>query len=91
MARRTRGRAKQDLGRARQDLQAGAPRRPVSEQREAPLESELRAPLSSQQIRELIAEAAYYRALRRGFAPGHELDDWIEAEAEVMTRLGLWE
>ena len=75
----------------KQDLQAGAPRKLVSEQREAPLVSELRAPLSNQQIRELIAEAAYYRALRRGFAPGHELADWIEAEAEIMTRLGLWD
>jgi hypothetical protein len=31
----------------------------------------------------MIAEAAYYRAQRRGFAPGHELDDWLEAEAEL--------
>lgn len=29
-----------------------------------------------------IAEIAYYKAERRGFAPGHELDDWIEAEQE---------
>jgi len=25
-----------------------------------------------------IAEAAYFRAERRGFAPGHELEDWLE-------------
>jgi len=31
----------------------------------------------------LIAEGAYYRAERRGFAPGHELDDWLAAEAEL--------
>lgn len=31
----------------------------------------------------LIAEAAYYRALARGFAPGCEVDDWLQAEAEV--------
>ena len=73
------------------DLQAGAPRKPVSEQREAPLASELRAPLTPEEIHALIAEAAYYRAQRRGFVPGHEVADWIEAEAEVMTRLGLWE
>ena len=29
-----------------------------------------------------IAEAAYFRAQRRGFAAGHELDDWIAAENE---------
>lgn len=30
-----------------------------------------------------IAEAAYWRAERRGFAPGHELDDWLSAEKEI--------
>lgn len=30
-----------------------------------------------------IAEAAYLRAQRRGFAPGCELDDWLAAEKEV--------
>jgi hypothetical protein len=31
----------------------------------------------------LIAETAYLRAERRGFAPGQETDDWLAAEAEV--------
>jgi len=31
----------------------------------------------------LVAVAAYYRAEKRGFAPGGELQDWIEAEAEI--------
>jgi len=30
-----------------------------------------------------IAEAAYWRAERRGFAPGHELEDWLNAEKEI--------
>lgn len=34
----------------------------------------------------LIAENAYFRAERRGFAPGHELEDWLAAEAEVGER-----
>ena len=72
------------------DVQAGAPRKLVSEQRAEPLASELRSPPSHDEIRGLIAEAAYHRARQRGFAPGRELQDWIEAEAEVMTRLGLW-
>lgn len=29
-----------------------------------------------------IAVAAYYKAQARGFQPGHELDDWLAAEAE---------
>jgi hypothetical protein len=34
-----------------------------------------------------IAEAAYFIAERRGFAPGHELEDWLQAENEVDARL----
>ncbi len=34
-----------------------------------------------------IAEAAYFRAERRGFAPGHELEDWLAAEREIEGRL----
>lgn len=29
-----------------------------------------------------IAVSAYYKAQARGFAPGHELDDWLQAEAD---------
>ena len=46
-----------------------------------------RADLSPDELRKLISEAAYYRAKRRGFAPGHELEDWVQAEAEVVGRL----
>ena len=42
---------------------------------------------STEEVRKLISEAAYYRAKRRGFVPGHELEDWIQAEAEVLGRL----
>jgi Protein of unknown function (DUF2934) len=35
----------------------------------------------------MIAEAAYYRAQSRGFAPGGELDDWLEAEWSVDEHL----
>lgn len=30
-----------------------------------------------------VATAAYFLAEKRGFEPGHELDDWLAAEAEV--------
>jgi len=33
--------------------------------------------------RALIADAAYYRAERRGFVPGFELADWLAAEEEL--------
>jgi hypothetical protein len=35
----------------------------------------------------LIAVAAYYRAERRGFAPGHEQEDWLAAEREIDATL----
>jgi hypothetical protein len=31
----------------------------------------------------MIAEAAYYRAQKRGFAPGADLEDWLAAEREI--------
>jgi len=41
---------------------------------------------SSRQQR--IAVSAYYRAEARGFAPGHELDDWLAAERELGEPAG---
>jgi hypothetical protein len=41
----------------------------------------------SSAYRELVAIAAYYRAERRGFAPGGEIEDWLAAEQEVAARL----
>jgi hypothetical protein len=35
----------------------------------------------------LISEAAYYHAESRSFVPGYELDDWLNAEAEVEMML----
>jgi hypothetical protein len=52
-----------------------------------PLEVSARAQVSPDEIKRLIAEAAYYRAKQRGFKPGYELEDWIQAEAEVRQRL----
>jgi hypothetical protein len=31
-----------------------------------------------------IAELAYFKAESRGFSPGHELEDWLEAEGEFL-------
>ncbi len=36
-----------------------------------------------------VSQAAYFRALRRGFIEGRELDDWLEAEAEVDALLNV--
>ena len=39
--------------------------------------------VDADELRYRIAEAAYYRAEKRGFEPGYEVADWIEAEFEV--------
>src|SRR5271167_4036918 len=36
--------------------------------------------------RQLVATEAYFLAERRGFAAGHELEDWVAAEAAVDSR-----
>lgn len=36
---------------------------------------------------QLIAEAAYYRAVNRGFQNGDPVDDWFVAEREIDTLL----
>jgi hypothetical protein len=35
----------------------------------------------------MISEAAYWRAERRGFEPGHDAEDWFAAEAEIDALL----
>lgn len=34
-----------------------------------------------------VAEAAYYKAQNRGFLPGHDLADWLEAENEIIKMI----
>ena len=43
------------------------------------------APAEPVQREEWIRVAAYYRAERRGFTPGHDLEDWYAAEAGLMS------
>ena len=40
----------------------------------------------SRSRQEKIAELAYQRARERGFEPGHEVEDWLAAEAEIDQR-----
>ena len=42
-----------------------------------------RSGLDSEERHRRIAEAAYYRAQRRGFTPGYEEEDWLAAEKEL--------
>jgi hypothetical protein len=44
---------------------------------------------TAEERHKMIAEAAYLIAAHRGFAPGHELSDWLAAEREVDRACGL--
>ncbi|MDD2768189.1 MAG: sterol desaturase family protein [Methylococcus sp.] len=39
-------------------------------------------------LQPMIAEAAYFRAEKRGFVPGFEMFDWLAAEREIAEREG---
>lgn len=62
--------------------------KPDSEKQSLPGTGNLRAPQSPEELRKQIEEAAYYRAKQRGFTPGHELEDWVQAESEVLRSAG---
>jgi hypothetical protein len=55
------------------------------------LQARAAALLAASERHQLIAETAYLIAKRRGFSPGHELSDWLAAEAEVDRACGLVE
>jgi hypothetical protein len=42
------------------------------------------------EYREMVAVNAYYRAEKRGFKPGHEMDDWFEAEKDIKSQRRYW-
>ena len=46
-----------------------------------------RAPHNLEERNACVAETAYFIAMRRGFSPAHELEDWLTAEIEVDARL----
>jgi hypothetical protein len=50
----------------------------------APVAPEQRPPAD---MTAMVATTAYYLAAERNFAPGHELEDWLEAERRVRSEL----
>ena len=43
-------------------------------------------PVPHADLRNLIETTAFYLAAERSFAPGHELDDWLEAERRITAQ-----
>lgn len=48
------------------------------------------ASIDPEKFRLLVEERAYFKAQRRGFSGGHELDDWLEAEQEIKNQYRYW-
>ena len=79
---------------ARKPRAAGSPK-PVAKKAAANAKTAARKPAaplrpvvarpSAAEREEMVRTAAYYRAERRGFAPGYEWEDWLAAEAEVSA------
>ena len=63
-------------GRAEKPASAGSDPNPVVQEASPPA-------ISAEERYRLIAHHAYLRAEKRGFAPGNEVDDWLQAESEV--------
>jgi len=73
-------------------IQTAAPTPPASGKRvmkpkAPPATTSIRAQVTPDKRRAMIAEAAYLRAERRGFGPGGEAEDWVAAEREVDALL----
>jgi hypothetical protein len=45
---------------------------------------------NADKFREMVAELAYLKAEKRGFAAGYDMDDWLEAEQEISSRYHDW-
>ena len=77
--------------------QNSAPAKPNRTRKAKAAKATLEAPPASAELtsitrsdrQAMIATAAYYRAEKRHFSPGSELEDWIAAEAEIDTLLML--
>ncbi len=41
--------------------------------------------LQGEDFYQMVSEAAYYRAEKRDFVSGCELEDWVAAEAEILA------
>jgi hypothetical protein len=66
--------------------QTGSPEPKKSMRQPAIVKGEARATVVPINLDEEIRRLAYLLSERRGFEPGHETDDWLAAEHEVLQR-----
>jgi hypothetical protein len=58
------------------------------EDRGDPIDEDAKGEIGSELRHRMISEAAYRLYAERGYVDGLELDDWLQAEAEVDRSLG---
>ncbi len=46
--------------------------------------------IEADRFQKMIAERAYCKSEKRGFIPGHEMKDWLEAEWEIKNQYFYW-
>ena len=59
------------------------PKRKISGQTETGASVDNDRATDGEDRQDYVATAAYYKAEARGFIPGLEIDDWLEAEADL--------
>lgn len=70
---------------------AAAPKPAAAAKKKAPAAVKLiekPAAPSFEERQRWVATAAYHRAEKRGFAPGYEVQDWLDAEVEISELVG---
>lgn len=84
---------KQSSPRTGKTTSAPAPAKPAARKtsgaakRVSDVRKEAKPRVDGEMRRAMVAQAAYFRAEKRGFMFGGELNDWLEAESEVSRML----
>lgn len=47
--------------------------------------SEIETALQGEDYYQMVSEAAYYKAEKRNFESGYEMEDWVAAETEIQA------
>ena len=64
-----------------------APKAKAAATAKKPAAAKAKKSVTPEQRYMMICEAAYFKAQRRGFAPENEIQDWLDAEAEINSLL----
>lgn len=66
---------------------AAVPKAKAAAPAKKPSTAKAKKEVTPEQRYNMICEAAYYRAERRGFSPDNVIQDWLDAEAEINKLL----